>query len=199
MLLRRGGRHRERGLEVLMLRRGLGARFMPGVWVFAGGVVDEADRDRAASEPLDGVDPDEWAHRICGARELEEEGGIEVDPATLLPWSRWVTPEPVPMRFDTRFYIGLAPAHSRPRHDEIEMDEARWIGAQEALDAGSAGTMEISFPTVRHLEMLAPHPDADAAIAAAAERTVEAILPQVTGSKESVSVHLPGEPGYVDP
>ena len=47
ILLRRGGRHSDRGLEVLMLQRGAEARFMPGVWVFAGGVVETADRERA--------------------------------------------------------------------------------------------------------------------------------------------------------
>ena len=47
--MRRGGKHSERGLEVLMLRRGSEARFMPGVWVFAGGVVEEADLAAAAN------------------------------------------------------------------------------------------------------------------------------------------------------
>ncbi len=146
ILLRRGGRHTDRGLELLMLRRGAQARFMPGVWVFAGGVVEEADREQ--KPPADsGADADEWAHRVCGARELGEEGGIAIGPEVLAPWSRWITPEQVPLRFDTRFYVGLAPAHSKPEPDRSEMDEARWIGPQEALDAGARGELEISFPT----------------------------------------------------
>ena len=43
ILLRRGGEHSDRGLEVCMVRRNPEARFMPGVWVFPGGAVDEAD------------------------------------------------------------------------------------------------------------------------------------------------------------
>jgi hypothetical protein len=197
MLMRRGGRHRQRGLELLMLRRGVGARFMPGVWVFAGGVVDDADFEAAAEAP-GGLDRDEWAHRLCGARELGEEGGIEIEAGGLVPWSRWITPEQVPIRFDTRFYLALAPAHSKPVPDGVEMDEARWVEVADALRAGEAGELELSFPTVRHLEMLAGFADADAALEAAAGRVVEPILPRVVGSRESFRVLLPGDSGYED-
>ncbi len=197
ILLRRGGRHTDRGLELLMLRRGAQARFMPGVWVFAGGVVDEADREQAP--PADsGADADEWAHRVCGARELGEEGGIAIGPEVLAPWSRWITPEQVPLRFDTRFYVGLAPAHSKPEPDRNEMDEARWIAPQEALDAGARGELEISFPTIRHLEELTGFATADEVVAAAVDRVVEPILPRPVGTPEDFRIVLPGEPGYDD-
>lgn len=181
-----------------MLRRGSGARFMPGVWVFAGGVVDPADFEAAANPPA-GLERDEWAHRLCGARELAEEGGIEIEAEGLAPWSRWITPEQVPIRFDTRFYLALAPAHSKPEPDGVEMDEARWVEASAALKAGEAGELELSFPTIRHLEMLARFTDADAALEAAADRLVEPILPRVVGSREAFRVLLPGDAGYEGP
>ena len=75
---------------------------MPGVWVFPGGAVD-ADELEAHDE--------EQAHRACAARELEEEAGIELpDAGRARPWSRWITPETVPVRFDTRFYLAPRPA-----------------------------------------------------------------------------------------
>lgn len=178
-----------------MLKRGADARFMPGVWVFAGGVVDPGDRE-AARTPPDGLDLDEWAHRICGARELGEEGGVEVAASELSAWSRWVTPEPIPARFDTRFYVALAPAHSSPEPDGVEMDEARWIAPAEALRAAERDELEISFPTIRHLEELIEHPDAESVLSAAESRVVEPILPKVVGSPESFEVLLPGQPGY---
>ncbi len=197
MLMRRGGRHNERGLELLMLQRGRDAKFMPGVWVFAGGVVDPEDFEAArTAECPAGVEPEEWAHRICGARELAEEGGVEIGPEALLPWSRWITPDLVPRRFDTRFYVALAPPHCKPEPDHVEMDDARWISPRAALDADEADTMELSFPTVRHLEDLLPHADADAVLTAAETIVVEPILPKVIGTEESFEVVLPGEPGY---
>src|SRR4051794_17851466 len=96
ILLRRGGKHRQRGLEVLLVRRSPEASFMPGVWVFPGGVVEE---DEALGPPVAGPDSDpaELAHRACALRELWEEAGIQLSAAgELRPWSRWVTPEIVP-------------------------------------------------------------------------------------------------------
>src|SRR5436190_12395793 len=40
ILLRRGGTHSSRGLEVLLAKRTSKARFMANVWVFPGGAVD---------------------------------------------------------------------------------------------------------------------------------------------------------------
>jgi 8-oxo-dGTP pyrophosphatase MutT (NUDIX family) len=195
ILLRRGGKHSDRVLELLLLRRGEGARFMPGVWVFAGGVVDAADRE-AATSPPDGVDADDWAHRVCGARELGEEAGVEIDPEALVPWSRWITPEVVPARFDTRFYVALAPPHTTPKPDEVEMDEARWFEPAAALEAAASDEIELSFPTVKHLEELKDFTGSDEVLAAADGREIPAILPKVVASEDSFDVLLPDEPGY---
>ena len=54
LLLRRGGGHGDRDLELLLVRRSTEARFMPGVWVFPGGTVDDADKG-----------DEEQAHRAC--------------------------------------------------------------------------------------------------------------------------------------
>ncbi len=196
ILLRGGGGNAGGGLELLMLQRGAQARFMPGVWVFAGGVVEQADRAAAAATPVDGVEADELAHRICGARELGEEASLAIGAEALLPWSRWITPEQVPMRFDTRFYIGLAAAGAEPAHDPVEMAAARWVEPKRALNDFAAGDFELSFPTIKHLEELRRFADADAVIAAAAARPVVPLTPKVVGSANSFEVLLPGEPGY---
>src|SRR3712207_3220189 len=65
ILLRRGGRHSDRALEVLLMRRADDAAFMPRVWVFPGGAVD----------PGDGAG--EAGLRACAVRELAEEAGVE--------------------------------------------------------------------------------------------------------------------------
>ena len=179
-----------------MLKRGSGARFMPGVWVFPGGAVDPGDREAAGS--IGGDDADELAHRVCGARELAEEAAIILEAAALQPWSRWVTPEIVPIRFDTRFYVALAPAHSKPEPDRSEVDEARWLAPATALEEHAGGTLEISFPTVKHLEELAGFPDADAVLTEGASRRVEAITPRIRGDRENFEVLLPGDPGFAD-
>ena len=197
ILLRRGGRHSTRGLEVLMLQRGAQARFMPGIWVFAGGAVEDVDREGRFPAP-NGVGADEMAHRVCGTRELGEEASVEVEPAALLPWSRWITPEEVPMRFDTRFYVGLAPPHCQPEADLVEMDSVRWITPATALSEHAENRFELSFPTIKHLEELSSYPDADAVLANAANRPVVPLTPKVIGTRESFEILLPGDPRYED-
>lgn len=178
-----------------MLQRGRDARFMPGVWVFAGGVVDDADREAAASTQSE-IEPDELAHRVCAARELAEEAGVEVSPGEMRPWSRWITPEQVPARFDTRFYVASAPAHCRPKADGIEMDDARWLSPEAALSEHAEDRLELSFPTIKHLEELRRFADAAEVLADAAGRPVVPLMPKVVGTEDAFDIILPGEPGY---
>lgn len=190
MILLRGG------LEVLLLQRGTEARFMPGVWVFAGGVVEPGDRAAATTDPIDGVGADELAHRIAAARELGEEAGLEVGVSALRPWSRWITPEGVPMRFDTRFYVAPAPADATPSHDPAEMADARWIEPASALAEFADGRFDLSFPTIKHLEELRRFADADAVLAEASGRPVVPLLPKLVSTEDGFDVLLPGEAGY---
>jgi 8-oxo-dGTP pyrophosphatase MutT (NUDIX family) len=186
MLLRRGGRHGDRDLELLLVRRSAEARFMPGVWVFPGGTVDAADEG-----------DEEQAHRACAVRELHEEAGIELGADTeLLAWSRWITPELVPVRFDTRFYVVLAPAHAPPRPDGAEVTEADWFSPSQALERHVAGELELVFPTIKHLESLLPYSSAEEVLEAARDRVIEPVLPRVVGEGVERRVVLPGDPSY---
>jgi 8-oxo-dGTP pyrophosphatase MutT (NUDIX family) len=183
ILLRRGGKHADRDLEVCLAQRNPGAKFMPGVWVFPGGAVDEAD-----GEGEDG-------HRACAARELQEEVGIEVDPAELVAYSRWITPRMVPIRFDTRFYLALAPPHSPPEPDGSETVDAGWFEPKGALDRHYADREEFKlvFPTIKHLESLVPFANATEALEAARRREVKAVEPEVVGEGDDQRIVLPDE------
>jgi 8-oxo-dGTP pyrophosphatase MutT (NUDIX family) len=178
---RRRPRHPAPGsVEVLMVKRSDAARFMPGVWVFPGGAI----------EP--GETPEQ-----CAARELEEETGVAlgVDPK-LVAWSRWITPEVVPIRFDTHFLVGLAPPHSSPHPDEAEISATDWFAPQAALDAHAAGTLKLVFPTIKTLETLLGFEDAEAVIAAAPGDRVEPLLPRVEGTRSNHRILLPTDEGY---
>jgi 8-oxo-dGTP pyrophosphatase MutT (NUDIX family) len=180
-MLRRGGKHAERGLQVLLVRRNPDARFMPGVWVFPGGAVDATDGEG------------EESHRAAAVRELAEEAGIVLDPEELVAYSRWITPRVVPIRFDTRFYLALAPAHSPPRPDGSETIDAGWFRPQEALDRHHAGELPLVFPTIKHLESLVGYANAAEALEAARRREVKPVEPQIVGEGDSRRLVLPDE------
>jgi 8-oxo-dGTP pyrophosphatase MutT (NUDIX family) len=169
---------------------------MPGVWVFPGGVVEDDDAPAAEGETTD-TERQELAHRACAARELGEEAGIELPAdADLRPWSRWITPEAAPVRFDTRFYVALAPPHSPPRPDGAETTDAAWISPAMALERHRDDEMALVFPTIKHLESLLPYSSSDEVLAAARNRHIEPVVPRVVGEGKALRVVLPGEPGY---
>ena len=166
ILLRRSGKHQQRGLELLLVQRNPEARFMPGVWVFPGGAVDTADGDGEA------------AHKAAAVRELAEEAGIEVAAEDLVAYSRWITPRAMPIRFDTRFYVALAPAHSPPEADGSETVDAGWFKPARALQMHEAGELPLVFPTIKHLESLTVFASAEEAVEAARRRIVEPYEPK---------------------
>src|SRR3954447_20722405 len=173
VLLRRGGEHSERALEVLLLKRTEEARFMPGVWVFPGGSVDDGDGT------------DEERFKACAMRELEEEAGIALpEGEELVLFSRWVTPEVISRRFDAWFFLALAPAHTPPKPDGVETTDAGWFEPARALEAQAAGELALAFPTVKQLESLLPFGTSDEAMEAHRNRAVEPILPKVVGTPD---------------
>lgn len=178
-------RGEDRGLEVLLVQRNPASRFMGGAWVFPGGAVDAADGEGEA------------ALRAAGVREVAEEAGIAIEgPDALVPFSRWITPKVVKIRFDTWFFLSPVPAETAPRIDGGECVDWRWSTPQGALDAYAAGELQLVFPTIKHLEQLAGFAHADALVEHARGRTVEPVEPRVVLEGEVARVLLPGDPGY---
>ncbi|HVP03758.1 MAG TPA: NUDIX hydrolase [Solirubrobacteraceae bacterium] len=182
VILLRGGAGE---LELLLVRRTPHARFMGGIWVFPGGAVD---RDEGEGD---------GAHRLAAVRELQEEAGVGgVDAATLVKFSRWITPREVAIRFDTHFFLAPMPAGVEPAIDGEEIVDIGWFTPQGALEAYAAGDLPLVFPTIKHLEQLASFPSADALLAYATGRDVLPVEPRVLIEGEVARVLLPGEPGY---
>jgi 8-oxo-dGTP pyrophosphatase MutT (NUDIX family) len=181
VLLRRGGKHAQRALEILLLQRSPAASFFPGAWVFPGGAVD----------PEDGEGPD--GYRACALRELQEEAGI-VLPAEeeLIPFCRWITPEMVSRRYDAWFFIALAPAHTPPEVDGGEIVDARWFEPAAALAMADEGELSLAFPTRVQLGWLAEHENSAAALAAYRGRSVEPLQPEIVGEGEETRIVIPG-------
>ncbi len=184
VLMRRGRKHSSAGLEVLLGRRTSRARFMADVWVFPGGAVD-------------GTGNDDAAHRETALRELEEEASITLgSPGDLVPFSRWITPAEVKVRYDTHFYLALAPAHCAPEPDGEEIVEVRWFAPAAALELHRAGELLLVFPTIKKLETLSRFASPEEALTTVGAVAVEPILPRIDTSGPEPRVLLPGDPDY---
>ena len=172
------------GPEVLLVQRNPEQRFMGGAWVFPGGATH-------AGEDAD--------HGATAIRELEEEAGIALPgDVELVPFSRWITPEEVKVRFDTWFFAAEAPPDTEATPDGSECVDARWLRPAAALAAHARDELALVFPTIKHLELLSESESVDETLAAARARPVEPIMPKVAVRDGQAQVLLPGEPGYDD-
>jgi 8-oxo-dGTP pyrophosphatase MutT (NUDIX family) len=169
------------GPEVLLVKRNPEQKFMGGAWVFPGGAVHESDAGPKAA----------------ALRELEEEAGIAMrDPDALVPFSRWITPEEVSVRFDTYFYVAAAPEGAEAKPDGEECVDARWVRPATALEESARKELLLVFPTIKNLEPLGDFGSVEEALAAVRSREVTAIQPRVVVSGDRAEIFMPGEPGY---
>ena len=211
-----------------MGQRGATARFMASTWVFPGGAVDPIDHDPANLALVGVADPDTGPWIAAAVRELIEEVGVWLtddafvarDDAwlgeavyqearrrgvtlhgdRLALFANWITPLGLPMRFDTRFFAATVAGHLDPDPDVREIDRARWIDVDEAIERGRDGDMLIPLPTMKTLEYMSAFATGDVVVAHA--RTfadIAPILPKVRlGADGSMGIVLPTENGYDD-
>ena len=62
------------------------------------------------------------------------EENIKFNLDNLIPFAHWITPQMMPKRFDTYFYIAEAPKDHLGNHDGKESVDSIWITPKQALD-----------------------------------------------------------------
>jgi 8-oxo-dGTP pyrophosphatase MutT (NUDIX family) len=170
------------GAEVYLVRRGRGASFMSGAFVFPGGVAEPGEADL----------------RLTAARELEEEAGVVVRAEELRWFAHWITPSVEPRRYSAQFYLAALPAGQTPAFDNRETVDDVWVTPA----AGLAGAEELRLPPpqLRSLLELAPAAergvDALFALCDARARTPHPILPRACQTGAGFTLLLPWDPEY---
>jgi 8-oxo-dGTP pyrophosphatase MutT (NUDIX family) len=142
------------GLEALIGRRGKGARFMPGRYVFPGGRVTAEDARPWAGEPVGDKTHNFLALKHAALRETFEETGLTVGeqravpaiangplspleeayralgvaptPALLRMVGRAITPATLPIRFHARFFVADGRYAAGVLAPCEELDDLRW-------------------------------------------------------------------------
>jgi 8-oxo-dGTP pyrophosphatase MutT (NUDIX family) len=106
--------------------------------------------------------------------------GTSIDASQLRYFSRWITPKAeLARRFDARFFVARAPENQVAEADATEVLEGRWMRPAEALEARIRGEISLIFPTIKHLERIAPYRTVDDLIAFANGKTIVTITPEV--------------------
>jgi 8-oxo-dGTP pyrophosphatase MutT (NUDIX family) len=209
---------RDGPLEVLMMQRHAQSSFVPAVWVFPGGTLDDHDKHAARSTETVA------AMKICALRELFEETGIwlggpladpeksrqsllagrttieslleetSVDPGLLTLTARWITPAGIPKRFDTWFFLAEAGRDVRSTPQPTEATDLVWIRPLEALARHAQGDFPLVFPTIRNLEAIGKFSIADELIESRRHAVIPVTRPVLVVSQGRKSIVLPDEP-----
>jgi 8-oxo-dGTP pyrophosphatase MutT (NUDIX family) len=113
--------------------------------------------------------------------------------------AHWITPVGMPRRYDTRFFVALAPAGQPATHDASETVADRWIRPLDALAAQERGEFDMVPPTIKNLEAVAHFSTAVEVVDyAGALGPITAIEPRII-EREGVQVIVtPGDEGFND-
>jgi 8-oxo-dGTP pyrophosphatase MutT (NUDIX family) len=74
--------------------------------------------------------------------------------SNLFPWSHWITPEAMPKRFDTRFFVTLMPKDQECLPDDRETVHGLWVSPIQGLQGNKQGDIPLSPPTLVTLHQL---------------------------------------------
>lgn len=210
-------RDTENGLEVLMQERPKTMSFAPGAFVFPGGKVDAADS-------LYPTTYKDGALRVSAIRELYEEAGvllaeqmqgkpdahetahefiINVNSSklalaldSLVFFAHWVTPEVMPKRFDTHFYLAHDIHSQTVAPSASETVSTHWLRPGEVLRGWEEEKLPLMFPTRLNLMKLARWNTVKEALECATSLPVYRVLPSLSSADGVRTVSIPDAAGY---
>jgi 8-oxo-dGTP pyrophosphatase MutT (NUDIX family) len=156
------------------------------------------------------ISDDETIHRLAASRRevnagtldfiaMMERESLVLDLRGLEYVAHWVTPIGPPRRFDTRFFVALAPTGQVATHDAGETVADQWIRPVDALAAHASGELEMIFPTIRNLQAIAHLRTSHEVLEYA--RSLDDIVrvePRIVNRNGEMAILLPGDDGYAD-
>lgn len=103
-----------------------------------------------------------WRERFF---ELLEKEDLYIPADALAYYGHWITQPGRTRRFDTRFFVALAPEGQEGAHDATEHIHQLWTAPREALERGRRGEIELVYATQQTLQDLARFSEPGAAFA----------------------------------
>jgi len=112
-------------------------------------------------------------------------------------FAHWITPEEQPIRFDTRFFVGLMPPEQEPVADGHEIVDLKWLTPADALAAAKRKEIGLRTPTIKNLELIAAGgAPASRVVESLGAREVPTIRPRVLQVDGKPVPVLPGDPRW---
>ncbi|MFG2343940.1 NUDIX hydrolase [Streptomyces phaeochromogenes] len=124
--------------------------------------------------------------------EFLERRGLVLRSDLLGAWTRWITPEFEPRRYDTWFFVAALPEGQRTRNASTEADRTVWIRPADARDGYDKGDLLMMPPTIATLRQLGAYATAAEALAAAPGRDMTPVLAQARLEGGELVLSWPG-------
>src|SRR3982074_2041383 len=83
--------------------------------------------------------------------EVLTDNGLLLALDQLVPYAHGITPEGMPKRFDTWFFLAAAPPEQVGAHDGKESTDSIWVSPREALAGGESGRYKLPLQPPRNL------------------------------------------------
>ena len=111
--------------------------------------------------------------------------------------AHWITPVGPPRRYDTRFFVALAPEGQPATHDANETVADRWMRPADALSAQRRGEFDMVPPTIRNLEAIAHFSTSREVLDFARSLgPIAAIQPRLVERDGAMVIVIPGDEGF---
>ncbi len=140
---------------------------------------------------------DQWRERLLAGEstflELLRKENLRMDRTALGYIAHWITPEPEPRRYDTRFLAAAVPASTEARIHEVEISHESWLSPEVALERHAAGELPMVFPTVKTLEALRPFDTPEAVLDHFREMEIPATRPRLVRTPTGIGIRMPDE------
>jgi 8-oxo-dGTP pyrophosphatase MutT (NUDIX family) len=120
--------------------------------------------------------------------------GLAVRADLLVPWTRWITPEAEPRRFDTWFFAAALPAGQEATGHLAEADKTAWLRPADAISAARDGTISLLPPTAATLNEFTKC--GDLADILGRRRTVAPVQPRMVVEDGEAWLLIPDEVAY---
>ncbi len=152
------------------------------------------------SAPAAGEALDRWRaglnDRSLGLGDVLAEGDLQLACDDLAHFSHWITPEFMPKRFDTHFYLARVPRDQVAGHDGHENVDSVWISPRQVIEDARAKRRTVIFPTLSNVVRLAEASSVEDAFARAAAATIVPIRPWLEKRPEGKFVCIPKDAGF---
>lgn len=111
--------------------------------------------------------------------QILETEGIFIAADDLHYFSHWITPEPLPLRYDVRFFVTEVPSQQSVAHDGVELTDHVWLRPSVALAEYEAEKIGMVLPQIMTLVELSHFQTVAEVIASTRQRHIPAILTKI--------------------